>query len=346
MKVPFLSIFLLLGYSFQDPSELLQFVKKDQFDQKFHCTICGKFSHKNSYCTRNHVESQHFPETFSYPCDQCEMIFTTKSNFSLHRSRKHKQDKMHQYWKIKKVLNYICFILHFKMPIQMLLDWFILFKYPLNFIIIRLFISRTKWAPPICEEGSRWPQVPLHSLHWHPLLSQEQLQHPEPCGITAFPKDVHLSMWKMWHDIFNKQCILIAQVKEAQRHQGAKLSHVLDWYYLTNKLWLLWIQFPLLSIKFFFYILRSLYVNSVLGYNFQDPSELLQFVKKDSFDQKFYCTVCGKFSHKIGACTRNHVESQHFPNVFSYPCDQCDMTFGTKTTFNLHRSRKHNPKNR
>jgi len=82
------------------------------------------------------------------------------------------------------------------------------------------------------------------------------------------------------------------------------------------------------------------------GYDFQDPSELLQFVKKDPFDGKFHCTVCGKFSHKIGACTRNHVESQHFPNMFSYPCDQCDMTFGTKTTFNLHRSRKHNPKNR
>jgi len=85
------------GFSFQDPSELLQFVKRDQLDQKFHCTICGKFAHKNSYCTRNHVESQHFPDTFSYPCDQCEMVFTTKSNFSLHRSRKHKQEKTRQY---------------------------------------------------------------------------------------------------------------------------------------------------------------------------------------------------------------------------------------------------------
>jgi len=82
------------------------------------------------------------------------------------------------------------------------------------------------------------------------------------------------------------------------------------------------------------------------GYSFQDPSELQQFIRKDPYDGKFHCTVCGKFSHKIGACTRNHVESQHFPNMFTYPCDQCDMTFGTKTTFNLHRSRKHNPKNR
>eukprot|EP00092_Neocalanus_flemingeri_P093500 GFUD01118845.1.p1 GENE.GFUD01118845.1~~GFUD01118845.1.p1 ORF type:complete len:241 (-),score=52.61 GFUD01118845.1:47-685(-) len=77
------------GYTFEDPSELLQYVRKDPSDQKFHCSLCDKFSHKYSSCTRNHVESKHFPNMFSYPCDQCEMIFTTKSNFSMHRSRKH-----------------------------------------------------------------------------------------------------------------------------------------------------------------------------------------------------------------------------------------------------------------
>jgi len=82
------------------------------------------------------------------------------------------------------------------------------------------------------------------------------------------------------------------------------------------------------------------------GYNFQDPSDLLQFLRKDKQDQKYYCTFCEKFSHKLSSCTRNHVESQHFPNYFTYSCDLCDMTFGTKTTLNLHRSRKHNPRNR
>jgi len=78
------------GYSFQDPSELLQFVRKDQSDLKFHCTLCDKFSHKNSSCTKNHVESQHFPNMFSYPCDKCEMTFSTKTTLNLHRTRKHK----------------------------------------------------------------------------------------------------------------------------------------------------------------------------------------------------------------------------------------------------------------
>jgi len=82
------------------------------------------------------------------------------------------------------------------------------------------------------------------------------------------------------------------------------------------------------------------------GYSFQDPSELQQFVRKDPYDGKFHCTVCGKFSHKIGACTRNHVESQHFPNMFTYPCGQCTKIYRTKTSLFNHRSRKHNPKNR
>jgi len=79
------------------------------------------------------------------------------------------------------------------------------------------------------------------------------------------------------------------------------------------------------------------------GSNFQDPSELLEFVKKDPSDQKYYCTLCvaTPYSHKASYNTRNHVESQHFPNIFSYPCDQCDMVFSTKNKFHLHRSRIH-----
>jgi len=82
-----------LGQTFQDPSELLQFVRRDPEDRKFYCTICEKFSHKVITLARNHVESQHFPSTFSYPCDLCGEVLTTKSNFMLHRSRKHLNKK-------------------------------------------------------------------------------------------------------------------------------------------------------------------------------------------------------------------------------------------------------------
>jgi len=84
--------------TFQDPSELLQFVRRDPQDQKFYCTLCEKFSHKVKPLARNHVESQHFPNMFNYPCDQCEESFDTKSKFNLHRQRKHKQNKNYQFY--------------------------------------------------------------------------------------------------------------------------------------------------------------------------------------------------------------------------------------------------------
>jgi len=87
------------GNMFQDPTELLQFVRKDPTDAKFYCTLCTHtvYGHKNSYNTRNHVESQHFPKMFSYPCDKCHMTFSTNNAISLHKSRKHKADKATYY---------------------------------------------------------------------------------------------------------------------------------------------------------------------------------------------------------------------------------------------------------
>jgi len=81
------------GVMFEDPSDLLQFVRKDPADSKFHCSLCDKFSHQTRANTRNHVESKHFPNMFLYQCDQCEMSFNTKSNMAMHRSRKHRPNK-------------------------------------------------------------------------------------------------------------------------------------------------------------------------------------------------------------------------------------------------------------
>jgi len=81
---------------FQDPSDLLQFVREGyegcyEGNKRFACTLCTKFAHKGKANVRNHVESVHFPNTFQYPCDQCDNFFPSKNNVQLHRSRVHKQ---------------------------------------------------------------------------------------------------------------------------------------------------------------------------------------------------------------------------------------------------------------
>jgi len=81
------------SYNIQDPNELLQFVRKDPTDLKHHCLLCHKFCHRSVYSTRNHVESQHFPLMFNYPCDQCEQVLHTRNALNHHRNRKHKKQE-------------------------------------------------------------------------------------------------------------------------------------------------------------------------------------------------------------------------------------------------------------
>jgi len=82
------------GCKFEDPSDLLQFVRKDPGDQKFHCILCDKFSHTVITCARNHVESQHYPDSFTYPCDLCDQILTSRNKFNNHKRLKHKKQKV------------------------------------------------------------------------------------------------------------------------------------------------------------------------------------------------------------------------------------------------------------
>ena len=42
---------ILITYFFQVPSELMQLVRKDPADNRFHCTFCDKYSHRASYHT-------------------------------------------------------------------------------------------------------------------------------------------------------------------------------------------------------------------------------------------------------------------------------------------------------
>ena len=73
----------------------------------------------------------------------------------------------------------------------------------------------------------------------------------------------------------------------------------------------------------------------------ENPSDLKKYVSKDPTDVKYSCTLCSKFSQKSLSGTRNHVESRHFPDMFTYHCDQCDRTFSSIGNCRMHIHRKH-----
>jgi len=79
-------------FDMSDPSELFQFVIRSDVSGKYTCGLCKTFSHAGKSHVRNHVESKHFPDTFTYECDQCEKIFSTKNGVANHRSVAHKHN--------------------------------------------------------------------------------------------------------------------------------------------------------------------------------------------------------------------------------------------------------------
>jgi len=80
--------------SITDPSQLLQFVRKDEKDGRFYCTICEDYSHTTKHWTRNHIEAKHFPDNFVYKCDQCSEVFKNAIGLNNHRARKHKNSSL------------------------------------------------------------------------------------------------------------------------------------------------------------------------------------------------------------------------------------------------------------
>jgi len=55
---------------------------------------------------------------------------------------------------------------------------------------------------------------------------------------------------------------------------------------------------------------------------------------------QFKCNLCGYVSSQKSNLPR-HMESKHFPGLFEYSCDQCEMNFNTMTKFRNHRRRRH-----
>jgi len=58
---------------------------------KFMCVICQRTG-LNRRDVRNHVESLHFPDSFSYTCDLCGKVMKTKKALNNHKYTKHREE--------------------------------------------------------------------------------------------------------------------------------------------------------------------------------------------------------------------------------------------------------------
>ena len=78
----------LSGKTYQDPEELFQFVGKHP-EKGYECTIC-QIRFQARVTVRNHVESKHFPNMFTYTCNICFKDMTSKNAKATHMSIYHR----------------------------------------------------------------------------------------------------------------------------------------------------------------------------------------------------------------------------------------------------------------
>jgi len=61
----------------------------NDYGTTFSCTLCGKQNNQKGNLMK-HVESVHFPNSFSHQCKYCDQIFYAKNNLYVHISKFHK----------------------------------------------------------------------------------------------------------------------------------------------------------------------------------------------------------------------------------------------------------------
>ena len=89
---------------------------------------------------------------------------------------------------------------------------------------------------------------------------------------------------------------------------------------------------------------KTFFLNNVINFSgpapaVNSPEDFKKYIIKGA--EGPCCGICYEFSHKSSYCVRNHIESKHYPNLFTYTCQQCDKTFGTNTALNRHNQRNH-----
>ena len=77
----------------------------------------------------------------------------------------------------------------------------------------------------------------------------------------------------------------------------------------------------------------------------RSPEDLKLYVLRDS-SGTYYCGFCHQFSNRSSTNVRNHCEAKHFPNMFTYSCKLCDMTFGANIGLYNHMARAHKKEKR
>ena len=70
------------------------YIEKEIDHPGYFCSICNLFRKRGRADVRNHVESKHFPGTFTYNCTDCGLVLNTKTSLTRHQQRVHSSNNL------------------------------------------------------------------------------------------------------------------------------------------------------------------------------------------------------------------------------------------------------------
>ena len=81
----------------QSPEDFKKYIVRTDRGQT--CSICHNFSHSSKSNVRKHIESRHFPNSFSYSCPNCATVVGTQMALDKHMAI-HKNQILWKLWNI------------------------------------------------------------------------------------------------------------------------------------------------------------------------------------------------------------------------------------------------------
>ena len=73
----------------------------------------------------------------------------------------------------------------------------------------------------------------------------------------------------------------------------------------------------------------------------REAADLYMYAKHDMIEGKYICLLCVLYSCRRKCGIINHIEDEHFHNLFEYPCTLCKSILGSENAYSKHMTKLH-----
>ena len=292
----------------KEPKDMKKFIKKNEKDEQFFCSLCRKIISNPRY----HMEGIHFPNLFIYHCDQCERTFPTQRKYAFHK-RAHDANNSGETRKVRKVRK----------------DKKIRKKR------IQIKVTRNQNTNEAYGEDIQEPD------DLKKFITKDEADQKFYCSMC---KHSHKSIWTIrthieavhFPKIFFYHCDECEETFHSwirhKIHKNSKHGLNKSANAKSPPRKLRSEKIKMVNMK----VTRNPDTYKEYEAEIREPRDMMKFIKKNEKEQ-LYCTLCSKNTSN----PKYHMEGAHFPNLFTYHCNQCELIFPTRRKYIDHKRTHH-----